>query len=121
MPKYIIETTARASIREFWSVEADGETDARNMLDDGDCELLAEEVFGDEENRQVVCVHAPSALATHMAEARARNEAAAMLAALRKVERVLCGFEGDDSQDETIDDDLAEIRSIIARVDRADS
>lgn len=52
------------------------------------------------------------------ANARLIAESPAMLAALRKAERFLAGFEGDtDVLDVPIDDDLAEIRAIVARVD----
>lgn len=52
------------------------------------------------------------------ANARLIAEAPAMLEALRKAERFLEGFEdAGDLLDDPIDDDLAEIRAILARID----
>lgn len=85
MPKFIIETVATASIREFWTVEADNETDARNMLDDGDAELLFDEVVGDEEDRSVVTISPADHFAQMVQEHHARQAAPAMLAALQEL------------------------------------
>lgn len=41
----------------------------------------------------------------------------AMLEALRKAEAFMAGFEGDDTQEEPIDGDLANMRAILARVE----
>ena len=54
----------------------------------------------------------------HDFNARLIAEAPAMLEALRKAERFLEGFEdAGDLLDDPIDDDLAEIRAILARID----
>lgn len=85
MPKFIIETVATASIREFWTVEADDETDARNMLDDGDAELLFDEVAGDEENRSVATISPADHFAQMVREHHARMAGPDMLEALRRL------------------------------------
>lgn len=61
MTTYIVETTARASIREFWRVEAGSEEEAREAIEDGGgiaSEFLFDETTGDEEGREVSAVHA---------------------------------------------------------------
>ena len=54
---------------------------------------------------------------TEVANARLIVEAPAMLEALRKAEAFMAGFEGDDTQEEPIDGDLANMRAILARVE----
>ena len=59
MPKYIVTTTATATISERWEVEAPTPEAARNVFENGDSEnfkFLDDKVDGDEENREVVSV-----------------------------------------------------------------
>lgn len=81
---YIVETVATASIREFWRVDAEGESEARAVIE-GDAsaelaEFIFDEVLGDEEGREVRVVHsgddAAGLLALHRAERAAAAPAA---------------------------------------------
>lgn len=85
----------------------------RHEEDEGHYEISA--LSGREVIGQVFYVdNAPSSRGE--ADARLIAEAPAMLAALQKAERFFGGFEGDtEILDDPIDDDLAEIRAIIAR------
>lgn len=86
MPKFIIETTAEAVIREFWQIEAATAEDARDSFHDGEgYQLLWDETIGDEQNREVAHVHPESDLDGVTALHRAQQAAPAMLAALQKV------------------------------------
>lgn len=56
MPMFTVETVARASIREFWLIDAPDELTARESFGQGDCAY--DEVLGDEEDRTVDTIHA---------------------------------------------------------------
>lgn len=84
MPKFIIETTAEAVIREFWQIEAETAEDARDSFHDGEgYQLLWDETIGDEQNREVAHVHPASDLDGTVAIHRAQQAAPAMLTALQ--------------------------------------
>lgn len=84
MPKFIIETTAEAVIREFWQIEAATAEDARDSFHDGESyQLLWDETIGDEQNREVAHVHPARDLDGIVAMHRAQQAGPAMLAALR--------------------------------------
>lgn len=84
MPKFIIEATADAVIREFWQVEAATAEDAVDQFNgDEPGALLWDEVIGEETGRAVSQVHGPGDLAGTVALHNAQQAAPAMLAALQ--------------------------------------
>jgi hypothetical protein len=94
MQTYIVETVARASIREFWRVEAENEDEARESIEHGDGPahvFLFDEVLGDEEERSVAGAHPSDFLAGSLDLRRAQSAAPAMLAALQEAERTILG------------------------------
>lgn len=86
MPKFIIEATADAVIREFWQVEAATAEDAVDQFNnDTPGALLWDEVIGEETGRAVSQVHGPDDLAGTVALHNAQRAAPAMLAALKAI------------------------------------
>jgi len=117
MPIYTIRTTAQAMISEYWRVEADDETDARNMLADGSAEFISHEVVGDETDRDIEEMKRDGgALANALSGMeRAKDEAGAMVAALREIlamgetDGALYGY--------NLPKVRAKLRAILARID----
>lgn len=61
--KFIVSATCRATIRETWEVEADSAEQAEEMVFNGEAVCIAEEVIGDEEEREVEWCEAAPAVA----------------------------------------------------------
>jgi len=79
--------TARASIREFWRVEAESEEAACGKIEEGsgDAEFLFDETLGDEDERAVDTVHPGDTLDGQLFRRKVEAAAPAMLAALEKL------------------------------------
>lgn len=127
MAKFIIETAARASIREYWRVDATSEEEAREIYgEQGEC--LYDEVLGHEEDRGICQVHTEADLATFFAAELARKEAPAMVQALRSLLGVLSDAFGNDECDaetelggyifgDVMQDAYHDARAILSRID----
>lgn len=115
MTIYIVETTARASIREFWRVEADSEEAAREAIGDvgTPAEFLFDETLGDGDGREVDTVHPGDMLDGQLERRKVEAAAPAMLAALEAGEGYLANHA--DKGDRAAQGLAAMVRAAIAQ------